>query len=113
MEYEKPHQNVAELWIQSLEMKNICTGFALAPDGYWKRHSWLTSVSGQLVETTIVKEKYFGVVLRSDFNLNGVMRFLESCFITIEHRQLMIGRATEKVSAMREKHPTQFARKRA
>jgi hypothetical protein len=40
------------------------TGFALSPDGVWRPHSWAwDSRKNQIIETTVLREKYYGVTL--------------------------------------------------
>jgi len=43
-----------------------CTGYALSEDGLWRCHSWLQTPSGELLETTAPRERYFGIVLAGD-----------------------------------------------
>lgn len=62
------HLNVAQLWNEQKEILTIVTGYALSEDGLWGQHSWLirknpTSGQCRLVETTIKRVKYFGVLL--------------------------------------------------
>jgi hypothetical protein len=52
------HANVVRLWREG--RGSICTGFALSPDGLWRGHSWLRTQAGTLVETTLVRDAYFG-----------------------------------------------------
>lgn len=55
------HTNVARLARD--EGVLACTGYALSADGLWRSHSWARSSAGQLVETTEVREMYFGILL--------------------------------------------------
>lgn len=67
----EPHQchlNVAQFWREHREDCAIVTGYALSEDGLWRQHSWLRQedlATGQshLLETTISRVAYFGVVL--------------------------------------------------
>jgi hypothetical protein len=62
------HANVACIWNQNKEELAIGTGYALSGDGLWRQHSWLVRkepIAGQyrLLETTIKRLKYFGILL--------------------------------------------------
>lgn len=63
MEPNECHRNAALLG-QATRMK-IVTGYALAPDGLWRMHSWaLNPYNKNVIETCPVDfVKYFGVVL--------------------------------------------------
>jgi hypothetical protein len=40
----------------------FATGFALTNnDGFWRPHSWCLSIKGNVVETTTLRDQYFGV----------------------------------------------------
>lgn len=41
----------------------VVNGYALSPDGLWRNHSWLLQPNGRLIETTVRRKAYFGVVL--------------------------------------------------
>lgn len=59
------HRNVAKLWFRkALKLAAIGTGYALSEDGSWRMHSWGIRKDGRVVETTVVRMKYFGLVLR-------------------------------------------------
>lgn len=58
------HENVAHLWQEG--ENQICTGYALSADGLWRQHSWLLEQDGTVVETTELRELYFGYVLTDD-----------------------------------------------
>lgn len=56
------HANTAAMY-QSGTVDNICTGYALAPDGGWRSHTWGIK-NAHIVETTYgMYVKYFGVLL--------------------------------------------------
>ena|SRR5579883_1421364 len=62
------HLNVARLWREYKGDVSIGTGYALSEDDLWRQHSWLIRekpIAGQyrLIETTIRRVKYFGVIL--------------------------------------------------
>jgi hypothetical protein len=44
------------------ESCEIATGYALSNDGMWRRHSWLWA-DGNVIETTVRRKLYFGMVL--------------------------------------------------
>ena len=52
------HTNSAILWSQNKEEYFLVTGFALSEDEVWRRHSWVKTKDGKLIETTIRREKY-------------------------------------------------------
>jgi hypothetical protein len=58
------HANVARL-SEELEGSRICIGYALSDDGMWRQHTWLLD-GGVILETTVEREQYFGVVLEAD-----------------------------------------------
>jgi hypothetical protein len=42
----------------------IAFGYALAPDGLWRQHSWgVDAEDGRIVETTVRRVCYYGFVL--------------------------------------------------
>jgi hypothetical protein len=62
------HTNVAYIWYENQEELAIGTGYALSDDGLWRQHSWLVrkepiAEQYSLLETTIKRIKYFGVIL--------------------------------------------------
>lgn len=62
------HSNVAHYWNKNRERLAIVTGYALSEDGLWRQHSWLLRKNViveqcRLLETTIRREKYFGIIL--------------------------------------------------
>ena len=57
------HQNVALRYLAYPRTYQIATGYGLtAADGLWRQHSWLWD-GKRVVETTVVRDVYFGVVL--------------------------------------------------
>jgi hypothetical protein len=60
------HENVARLWLdKSHGLSCIGTGYALSEDGLWRQHSWGIREDA-IVETTVRRLKYFGIVLHGD-----------------------------------------------
>lgn len=53
------HQNVATLFQEGM-LRAAATGYGLSDDGLWRQHSWGLDWKGNLVETTVPREKYFG-----------------------------------------------------
>jgi hypothetical protein len=67
MEANACHLNASRLWLERKEgVVAIGTGYALSDDGLWHRHTWGIGRDG-LVETTVPREKYFGIALWSGF----------------------------------------------
>jgi hypothetical protein len=60
------HANSAKLWKRNQSKYRLLTGYALADDKMWRRHSWLLTNQGQIVETTFMFKKYFGVELEGE-----------------------------------------------
>src|ERR1051326_1786005 len=63
------HQNVSGRYLKNQKSGKgklrIATGYALSDDELWRQHSWLVFGS-QILETTIPRLKYFGVVLNKE-----------------------------------------------
>lgn len=62
------HENAARMWNEAREVYSIATGYALSADGLWRQHSWLlrnhpTGRQHRLIETTVKRVKYFGIIL--------------------------------------------------
>lgn len=58
------HKNAARFWAGSGGSLRIATGYALIQkDGVWREHSWNVTPQGNLVESTLARDFYFGVVL--------------------------------------------------
>lgn len=60
------HRNVSKLWkAKHRKIVAIGTGYALSEgDGLWRQHSWAIQRE-HILETTALREKYFGVVFWS------------------------------------------------
>jgi hypothetical protein len=56
------HWNVIRLYEASAGTVHVGTGYALSDDGLWRQHSWGVNAK-QIVETTELREAYFGIVL--------------------------------------------------
>jgi len=60
------HRNVASVWkVRRYGIIGIGTGYALSEDGLWRQHSWGLLRDG-LLETTVKREMYFGILLQGD-----------------------------------------------
>lgn len=58
------HRNVAEIWAENQhELVGIGTGYSLSDDGLWREHSWGLRREG-ILETTVSRVKYFGLLLQ-------------------------------------------------
>jgi hypothetical protein len=57
------HGNVVRLW--RARKATIATGYALSDDGLWREHSWGVR-DGAVVETTMARESYWGVLINDD-----------------------------------------------
>jgi hypothetical protein len=58
------HDNMSRLWmLKNRAIVGIGTGYALSGDGLWRQHSWGIRREG-ILETTVPREKYFGVLLQ-------------------------------------------------
>jgi hypothetical protein len=68
------HQNAARLWergqttakIRPVRGCTLATGYALSDDGLWRSHSFCVAADGRVLETTTLRDRYFGVLLDSD-----------------------------------------------
>ena len=57
------HKNALKAWGED-ESVQVVMGYGLSEDGLWRQHSWLWDpVNNQIIETTVPRVKYFGVVL--------------------------------------------------
>jgi len=70
------HENVAYMVEDGIGIQ-AATGYALSLDGLWRQHSWGVMEDGTLIETTVRRKIYWGVILRGeeattfcDFNLH-------------------------------------------
>lgn len=55
------HQNAGRLWKTDKRAYRLCTGYGLSEDQMWRPHSWLEDKAGNIIETTVPREIYFGV----------------------------------------------------
>lgn len=65
MESSQCHRNAANLYRSEPSVTEIGTGWALSDDGLWRQHSWAMR-GDELVETTVSREVYFGILLDKD-----------------------------------------------
>jgi hypothetical protein len=64
MEESRCHQNAARVWSEKYQgIVAIGTGYALSEDGLWRQHSWGVLREG-ILETTVPRAKYFGLLLQ-------------------------------------------------
>jgi hypothetical protein len=57
------HSNCLTAWVKNPGLSFV-TGFGLTnDDGLWCAHSWLMTKSGQIIETTVKRDMYFGIEL--------------------------------------------------
>ena len=56
------HTNAAYFYLDRPDITEVGTGWALSDDGLWRQHSW-TMRGDELVETTVPRELYYGVLL--------------------------------------------------
>jgi hypothetical protein len=59
------HENSANCWDANRERSSIMTGYVL-DDGVWRQHSWVLDNKNKIVETTHVREAYFGIKLTAE-----------------------------------------------
>jgi len=65
-ETNRCHANASKLWLLAFlddEDCGIGTGYALSGDGLWRQHSWFVDRNGSIVETTVRRDSYAGIVL--------------------------------------------------
>jgi hypothetical protein len=68
MQHSDCHINAAQLWSEKqFGIIAVGSGFALSEDGLWRTHSWGFDDRGRVIETTVKRSKYFGIVLGSLF----------------------------------------------
>lgn len=58
------HENVDALWLKGKGKYRSAHGYGLSEDGLWRQHSWLVKKNGIIVETTVVRKMYYGILLR-------------------------------------------------
>jgi hypothetical protein len=64
MKKSECHRNVAKIWAgKQRELVGIGTGYSLSEDGLWRQHSWGIRREG-ILETTVSRVKYFGILLQ-------------------------------------------------
>jgi hypothetical protein len=57
------HQNVATIWRRKqYGITGICSGYVLSDDGLWRAHTWGLLPGGGILEITIARQKYLGLV---------------------------------------------------
>jgi hypothetical protein len=56
------HHNCVDMWMAKPHLYRLVTGWALNQD-VWRRHSWLLDNQDRVVENTVPRERYFGVIL--------------------------------------------------
>jgi len=59
------HSNSASLWLRNQKKYKLVTGFGMSDDNIWRCHSWIITTDGNLIETTIAREIYFGIILNN------------------------------------------------
>jgi hypothetical protein len=60
------HQNISAVWkSHKFGIVGVGTGYALSSDGLWRQHSWGVLREG-ILETTEIRDKYFGVLLQGE-----------------------------------------------
>lgn len=58
------HVNAAELWRKKQHgIIAVGSGYALSEDGLWCLHSWGLDDRGYVIETTVKRTRYFGIVM--------------------------------------------------
>jgi hypothetical protein len=57
------HANAVALWRAG--RGSICTGYALS-DERWRSHSWIAAPGGVIIETTALRDAYYGYELDGD-----------------------------------------------
>ncbi len=56
------HENVTSQWKRHQSTYRIVHGYGLN-NGLWRNHSWLLDAQNRIIETTVLREKYYGTVL--------------------------------------------------
>ncbi len=57
------HDNVVVLAEKHKGKYQMVHGFGLSPDGLWRLHSWLIDKHNTVIETTVPRTQYYGIVL--------------------------------------------------
>jgi hypothetical protein len=77
MEASRCHDNVARLWLEGFEgLNGVCIGYALSDDGLWRQHCW-GLVRGGILETTVLRDVYFGIALPPEITDSLACHILE------------------------------------
>jgi hypothetical protein len=63
------HGNASRIWLDG-RVAMIGTGYALSGDGLWRQHSWGLTRREEVVETTVERLLYYGVVLTGPYALD-------------------------------------------
>jgi hypothetical protein len=64
MEENGCHRNIAAVWkTRTPALVAVATGYSLSGDGLWRQHSWGVLQDG-ILETTVRRKKYFGILLQ-------------------------------------------------
>ncbi len=92
MKKSECHRNVAAIWIEKQhELIGIGTGYSLSDDGLWRQHSWGLRREG-ILETTVSRVKYFGVLLQhwdaDSFAMANLVGACASCGSVKDRRKL-------------------------
>jgi len=62
--HNEGHANSARRWKRAKKATKIVTGFGLTTtDGRWRYHSWNLHNYGYIIETTVERDLYYGVIL--------------------------------------------------
>jgi hypothetical protein len=61
------HLNTAKLVLKDEAMVGFCSGYGLSEDGLWRQHSWAMHRTKGIIETTVPRLVYFGVVATGYF----------------------------------------------
>lgn len=62
------HDNVQVL-LRSNPKWTRAYGFALSDDNCWRVHSWCKNIRGRIVETTMLRDVYFGLYMPGQISL--------------------------------------------
>jgi len=57
------HDNAASLAEKHKGKYQMVHGYGLSPDGLWRQHSWLIDKHNTIIETTVPRIQYYGIVL--------------------------------------------------
>lgn len=101
------HQNVATIWRRKQHgITGICSGYGLSDDGLWRAHTWGLLPGGGILETTIAREKYFGLVHEgemaddfADMTLEGEKSMIPRAAATRRPKKPRNGEARQETTA--------------